>query len=190
MKERPTSVTVFAIINLVMAGMGLLLWIAGLIFMLGLINLPEQAGPNPAMEMMETSTGFQIYSYVTSGFHLLATILIISASIGMFTLQPWARKGTIVWAVYSIVSKVVTTTVQHVLFTIPMLNDATDDMQRTGMIVGAVVGGVFILMLIGYHLLLIYMLTRPHVVDAFTPEPEDETFAGWDQEDLPEGNEA
>lgn len=172
MNERPTSVTVLAIINLVLAGFGFLGLLVGLVFRLGLIPMPG-GQQNPALEVMENNVAYRVFSDVSMGLMFLATIWIISASLGMFQLKPWARLATIGWGVYSILMKVIGTVLQHALLTFPMLDQATGP-ERTGLIIGLVVGSVFLLVLLGYYLVMIIMLMRPHVVEAFKPDTLDD----------------
>ncbi len=170
MKERPTSVMVLAIINLVFAGFGCLGLLFGLVFRLGLIKLPDTGQPNPALDLMENNAGFRVYNDVSLVLLFLATVLIVAASIGMFQLRPWARAATIGWGVFSIFMKVIGSVIQYFLITAPMLEQTSGRPEHVAMMVGMVVGFVFLVALIGYYLVMIVMLTRPSVVDAFTPE--------------------
>ena len=173
MRERPTSVTVLAIINLVLAGLGFLGLLVGLVFRLGLIPMPG-GQQNPALELMETNVAYRVFSDVSMVLMFLATIWIISASLGMFQLKPWARLATIGWGVYSIIMKVIGAVLQHALLTLPMLDQASSSQERTGMMIGLVVGGCFMLVILGYYLVMIVMLMRPHVVEAFKPDTLDD----------------
>ncbi len=174
MKERPTSVTVLAIINLVFAGFGCIALLFGLVFRLGLIPFPDTGQPNPALDLMENNAGFRLYSDVNLGLMFLATVVIVAASIGMFQLKPWARLATIGWGVFSIFMKVIGAVIQHFLMTVPMLEQTSGKPEHGVMMIGAVVGFVVLLGLIVYYLAMMILLTRPAVVEAFSPEPWDD----------------
>ncbi len=170
MKERPTSVTVFAVINLVLAGLAVLGFIVWIISQLGLMPTGPQG--NPAMDLMENNAAYQMFTQVSMGLGVLVTILIISASIGMFSLRPWARLATIGWGLYSMLMTVVAFAVNYLVLFGPLLEDLSGP-ERIGIVIGMVFNVVISVVMIGYYLLMIYMLTRPHVVEAFTPEPYD-----------------
>lgn len=186
MKERPTSVTVFAIINLILSGLGVI----GILFwVLAKLGLKFQSSQgNPVLELMEASRGYQLFTDVASGLGILVTILLLSASIGMFSLKPWSRRVTIGWGVYSILMTLVALGVNYLAIFGPLIANSTGP-EHVGMIVAVVIQGVISVFFIGYYLLMIFMLMRPKVVDAFTPVPEDELMGGWDSE-TPSGGES
>jgi hypothetical protein len=173
MKQRPASVTVFAIINLVLAGFVVFMIIIWLLSRMGLI--PKQAEGNLILEAMESHAGYQLFSYVTTGLGVIATILILSASIGMFSLRPWARLATIGWGVYSILMTLIVQTVNYLVIFVPLLDDLSGA-ERVGLVFGMVLVAVIGFVYIGYYLLMIFMLTRPNVVQAFTPEPLEDCY--------------
>ena len=151
MKERPTSVTVFAIINLVLGGLGVIGLIFWLINKLGL--LPKSPQENPVLELMENSPGFQLFSDISTGLGLVVTILIISASIAMFSLKPWARTVTIGWGLYSILMTIVGVAVSYLVIYGPLLANHTGP-ERVAFMVMAVMQVVFGVGFIGYYLLM------------------------------------
>lgn len=183
MKERPTSVTVFAVINLVFCSLGVIALIAWLLSKLGLsLNIFPQPPEKDALTLaMENSLPFQWFSDISSGVGAFTTILLIAASIAMFTLKPWSRKVTIGLGVYSVVVIIVGYIFQYLVIWSPLLPDVTGTdllIVRAAMIIGGVISVLFI----GYHLLMIFMLTRPAVVEAFTPMPHEDGQDGWDDE--------
>lgn len=96
MKERPTSVTVFAVINLVLSGIGVLGLAWTLVIRVGLY-VPPGAEDSPAYKLMQDNAGYRLMTDLLTGVGVVVTILIISASIGMFMLKPWSRLVTIGW---------------------------------------------------------------------------------------------
>ncbi len=176
MKERPTSVTVFSIINLVLSGLGVI----GIIFwVLGLMGIQfGSAEGNPVLELMNSSPAYQLFTHIATGVGVLVTILVISASIGMLTLKPWARTATIGCGVYSILMTIAAVAVNYLAIFGPLIADSSGP-ERIGMIVAVVIQAVISALFIGYYLLMIFMLTRPKVVEAFTPDEIDNDQGGW-----------
>jgi hypothetical protein len=177
MKERPTSVTVFAIINLILAALGVIGFIFWVIGLLGL--MPKAPQENIIAQAMENSAAFQTFGHIANAIGVVVLILLIAASIGMFTLKPWARQVTIAWGVYSILIVVVSYVLSYVLIYGPLLPNAAGQ-DRVIIMAALIGGGVFSLLFIGYYLLMIFMLTRPKVVDAFTPDELDNDQGRWD----------
>lgn len=186
MKERPTSVTVFAVINLIFCGLGVIGTIFWIISKLGLI--PQGSQENPVTEIMENNTAYVMFTDVMSVVGIFITILLIAASIAMFSLKPWGRKVTIGWGLYSIVMTIVSLAVNYFVIFGPILADLTGP-ERIGIIIAVAFSAVITLFFVGYFLLMIFMLTRPHVVDAFTPEPDDPELDGWGDDPEPGGAE-
>ena len=179
MKERPTSVTVFAIINIILCGLGVLGTIFWIINKLGLIPQPPEK--DVLTLAMENSAVFQRFSDITTVVGLFTIILSLAASIAMFSLKPWSRNVTIGLGVYGVVLIITSYAIQYFVIWTPLLADVTGtDMiiVKAAMIVGGVISAIFI----GYDLLMIFMLSRPVVVDAFTPAPFDNEQDAWDDE--------
>lgn len=177
MNERPTSVTVFAIINLILAGLGLVGFIFWLLGVLGIT--PQGSQENILVQAMENSAGFQLFNNIANAMGLIVVILLLAASIGMFSLKPWARLVTIGWGVYSLLMVIAGYALSYLLIYGPLLPNATGQ-DRVIVMVGLIVGAVFSVLFIAYYLLMIFMLTRPKVVEAFSPDGIDNDRGGWD----------
>ena len=177
MKQRPTSVTVFAVINLVFSGLGVLGIIFWTINKLGLI--PQPAEKDFMTQAMEDSTVMTLFQDVSSVLGIITTSLMIAASIAMFSLKPWSRLVTIGLGVYSIAAMLLGFTLSVVCLHMPLLQSVTGQ-EAIIVKIAIIFGGVFSALFLGYYLLMIFMLTRPHVVEAFTPEPTDQTLDDWD----------
>ncbi len=173
MNERPTSVTVFAIINLILSVIGLLGFIHWLTMQLGLLPVPE--AQDAVTRAMQHHTGFQLFTNVMQGVGIITTILMIAASIAMFSLKNWSRRTTLGLGVYSILIIALGYLLTVVLIVRPLLPDLTgvDLMVARFMMIG---GGVMTILFMGYYLLMIFMLTRPKVVQAFTPDLMDHAY--------------
>ena len=173
MNERPTSVTVIAVINLVLSCLGVLFLTAAIVMRLGLVTLPGMED-SPKFQLMQENVGYRLMTDVMTGLGLVVTIIIIAASIGMFTLKPWARLTTIGWGVYGIVTGLLTMGVDHMLVVNPTLEQYAGKPEYSAVVVSIAVGYTIAAVFFGYYLLMIFMLMRSHVVRAFTPEPLDD----------------
>lgn len=170
---RPTSVTVFGIINICLGLLGVLGFAWYLITKLELVELPESQ-QNAAMRLMQENAQFQLYNDVTTIIGFLAAILIIAASIGMFQLRPWARMVTIAWGVYGVLMTIIGTVLTHVMIMRPLLAEMSSGPERVGIMAGLIAGYVFAALSIGYCVLMMAMLNRAKVREAF--EGHDETM--------------
>ena len=160
----PTSVIVLGIINLIWGALGVcgLAW--NLILRFGLVELPGE--DNQLLELMQGNIAFQLYTDISTAIGAVATILIISASIGMFILQSWARLATIGWGIYTIVMTVFGTILSYVLIFKPALDAATDP-QRFGLKIGMFFGFGIGILTLAYCLVMIAILCRSSVKAAF-----------------------
>ena len=169
--RRPTSVTVFAVINLILGGFGVFGFAMHLATRMNLLSLPG-AEKNPSMALMQDNAAYKLYIDTISIVGILATIAIIAASIGMFQLKPWARLGTIAWGAYSVLLTIIGSVVNHVMMMAPLAEQAGSDAERVGMRIAAIASFVFAALFLGYYLLMILMLCRTKVRQAFEPENE------------------
>ena len=178
--QRPTSVTVFGILNLIFSALGL----CGVGFgILGLVVLqnPEfgGAGPTPlAIKLMQDNPTYQVFSFVSVGLGVFSSILLAVAGIGLLKLRPWGRTLSIIYGGYSILMAIAGVAINLSVFA-PELEKAQQQASpqataeaMSGM-VGAGIGGCFSLV---YPLILLgFMLFNQNVRRAFgalTPESD------------------
>ena len=164
MPQRPASVTVFAIIDIVMAVLGVfgIAWM--IIDRMGLIQFDNSQ--NPVAQAMEDNRAYVLFTEVASWLGIVATVAVLCAAIGMLQLKNWARLTAIAWAVYSTVMTALGAVMNYVLIFGPVIRDTTGP-ERIGMIVGMVFMIVITLAFMVFFLLQVYFLTRPKVVEAF-----------------------
>ena len=95
MRARPTSVTVFAVLNMVFGGLGLL----GTLFTVSMRRFADSA-VNQVVDSHAFLSAWQ-------SFGMIAGVLVSLALIGMGTallgLKPWARKACVAYGVYGVV---------------------------------------------------------------------------------------
>ena len=172
MQERPTSVTVLAVVNMVLAGLSLVGAAWALVLRLGLIELP--VGSNPAMALMTANAPYRLFTDVTSAMNLVATVLLLAASIGMLALRPWARLVTIGWGVYAQLTTVLGAAVSYALIFAPLLERAASGPEALGLKIGLGFSLAITLLYCGYCLLLILLLTRRRAVAAFAQSDDEQ----------------
>lgn len=169
--RRPISVIVFAIINLVFTGFGLLATIYGMAIWFGLLLDPN--ANNPAMQAMSENEVFVAYQNVMLFVSIGVSIVVIAASIAMLQMKPWGRVVTILWGVYSIIFTIAGAVLQHVWVFKPMMQEVTEEPMKLGLQIGIIAGYIFAALFVVYYILMIAMLSRTKVKEAFEPQPDD-----------------
>ncbi|MHC4478617.1 MAG: DUF4339 domain-containing protein [Planctomycetota bacterium] len=143
--ERPTSVTVFGILNIVFGGLGALCMPFGMCVS---FVMPDLFNPTAGAK------AWLLFSYII-GF--AATIVLLVVGIGLLGLRSWARRWAVGYGWFAIVWGIVGTVVNMVLMRSGALGYSEDAMSGAmGAVVGEVVGLV-------YYILLIIFMQRPHV---------------------------
>lgn len=185
--HRPTSVTVFGILNLVFAALGLCGVAFGVMGLTVMANLPEGADmpPNPQLDALQ-NPAYMAFSYANIGLGFLATIVLAIAGIGLLKLKSWGRSLSLGYAAYSVVMQIVGVVVSYIFLIQPAIalaeqgNDPQAQGQMVGAIVGGAVGGCIGLV---YPVLLAFFMFRPNVKAAFGATPADS-----DMMDIPDDN--
>ncbi len=153
---RPTSVTVFGVLNLIFGFFGILS--TGFLAAVLISGSP----------VINANTGGALVDWwmrINTGLAIVFSLVLFVSGIGLLRMRPWGRKFSIGYSVYAIVSTVVGVIVQFSLMIVPIM-----DAQRGGnltafaMLVPSVVGSCIGLI---YPILLWFFMTRPHVIAAF-----------------------
>jgi hypothetical protein len=175
--HRPTSVTVFGILNLIFGGLGM----CGLVFLAILMFVPiEGFDPNSGMGPLEEHPVFQAYQQISVGLGFVSSIVLIAAGIGLLRLRPWGRTLSIVYAGYAIVSTILGTIINFAVMMPIMMQqaEAAEGPARAAAMGGAIGGSVGGCVGLIYPVLLLYFMLRPHVRAAFLPFPFDDQPSG------------
>jgi hypothetical protein len=167
--QRPKSVTVFGILNIVFAGLGL----CGMAFSVMLFLPSAAASNNPVVQIIQSSPAYAAWMKISIVLGFVVVVALLAAGIGLLNLKPWARTLSIIYAVYAIVMVLVSDVVNYIFLIQPMLQKAHSEQgpEAAGAIGGAIggmFGGCFGLI---YPILLLIFMTRPHVVAAFHQSP-------------------
>ncbi len=163
--RRPTSVTVLAILGIILGALGLCGMVSNLVQLV--------IKTNPVLVQMDRSPVMHIWSPVSIVLGLGLTIALLAGSIGMLSLQTWARQMVLIYAVASLVLGVLGTIISAI-WMIPIFNQLASD-PDPAVRMGGVVGkySLFISPVIGaiYPVFVLVFLRRRNVVEAFEPQP-------------------
>jgi hypothetical protein len=164
--QRPTSATVFGILNIGFAGMGII----GIIASIGLLMLSVNFN-NPVVKVMQESPGYALWFKICIPLGLLSCGVLLAAGIGLLLVKPWGRLLSIGYAIYAIGFGIVGTVVNFLFITRPLLEQAQNKggPEAAGAIGGAIggsIGGCFGMI---YPILLLIFMFHPAIRDAFRP---------------------
>jgi len=163
--ERPTSVTVFGILNIVFAALG----IVGLLMTTALFSQEANDTKNPVIQLIHDNQTYASWMKISVGLGLAASAVLLAAGIGLLALKPWARRLSIGQSIYTLVMSFVGTVVNYIYLVQPLLEQAR---QKQGPEAAAALGGAIGGMIGGcigaiYPILLIIFMMRRNVVEAF-----------------------
>ena len=159
--ERPTSVTVIAILGIVFGALGLICTPFAI-----LPYVTDFGGPNPVVEMVKETTWMLVWMIFSIVLGLLFSIILLAGSIGALRLKPWARLTLIGYSIASLFMTVISVVVSLMMF-MPLFRDSDNPAMAaaaTGGMIGAGCQICFSFVLQGAVL---YVLTRPEVKRAF-----------------------
>jgi hypothetical protein len=164
--QRPTSVTVFGILNIVFAVFGFLGVIANVFLM---FVKPNAFGPNPAVKMIEDNANWAAWMKLSIPLGMLSCGLLLAAGIGLLMLKEWGRKLSLVYGIYAIVMALVNMAVSYVFLIRPLMEQAARQKgpEAAGAIGGAIGGGIGGCIALVYPVLLLIFMTRSNVKAAF-----------------------
>ena len=169
--ERPTSVTVFGILNIVFGILGVCGTAFGLVSIFAQEALQPPGAPvNPVQEAMNASDGYQAFLIGASAVGMVATIALIISGAGLLNGKLYGRTLSIWYAIYGIIS-VIVGLIANIVFVFGPVFEQLDQMPDGPEKIGATAGlygGVFgscIGMI--YPVLLLIFMKRRNVVTYF-----------------------
>ena len=155
-KTRPTSVTVFGVLNIIFGAWGLL----GIVMLAALFAIGWVAGrhafPPPPLMLLERHPVALAWTLASIPLGLVATGVLIAAGIGLLRMKRWARTASIVCGICGIVAASIVIPVSFL---------------RRGPTVGIAHGLVGCIGLI-YAIVLLVFVFRRSVVEAFRAAAE------------------
>ena len=114
--HRPTSVTVFGILNIVKAGFSILLTITSIPLLLA----PADSN-NPFIKMLHENPAYAAWMRLCIPLGLLSCTILLVAGIGLLCLKSWARTLSIAYAIYGICMGILSTAVGSIFLIQPFL---------------------------------------------------------------------
>jgi len=168
--QRPVSVTVFAVLNIVFGTMGFVAMIFSIVIMRVLPTTPD----NPVLDIMRNSPGYATWMKIALPLGFLATGVSVASGIGLLKLKSWGRLLAIGYAIYGIVASLAGAVANYIFVMHPLMEQAS---QKSGPeaagLIGVAIGGTFgtcFGMIL--PVLLLFFMFRPNVVAAFRPAVE------------------
>lgn len=151
--RRPTSVTVFGILNIVFGGLTILCSPVG-IFVLMM--------PQPQTVVLPASIRF--FSFISYGLGFLIAFVLLASGIGLLRLRKWARQVTYLYGWFTIIWAIVSTAISILLYALT-LDRGEPQMSPVAIqgIVGSFCGGIVGLV---YPIFIIVYMRKPHVIEA------------------------
>jgi hypothetical protein len=174
--QRPTSVTVFGVLNVIFGALGL---IGVAITAVALFVVRERGGQDPLLGMNAAWDSWTKASLLLGG---VAVVLLLVSGIGLLSMRPWGRSWAVGYAIYGVIVGVLGVVVPAMILARPALQglEARGNPEAVGAMIGllggTVIGGCMRLV---YPALLWYYMTRPHVVAAFSGYASDALQPMW-----------
>lgn len=170
--QRPTSVMVFGILNIVFGAMEFL----GTLLSFLLIFLMPQihtALPNSsAIDIVMRTPFLRTWSIGVGIVSIIATIVLIAAGIGLLRMKPWGRVASLGYAIYALCAGIIGQIINYIFLFGPLMEEARRSNApgaasfTASYTFGSGLGGCTGLI---YPILLFICMTRPGVVQAFRP---------------------
>ena len=168
--QRPTTVTVFGVLNIVFGVFALFGVFGGLA-----LQAMTDDSKNPVLRIMHENPAYATWVKCTIPMGLLSFVLLIGTGVGLLRLDEWARKLSIAYGIYAILVDIAVAIANFLFVFRPMfesvsLTNGASDPAKTGGAIGAAVGGIMggVFGLI-YPVVLIVFMMRKEVVAAFRP---------------------
>lgn len=189
--NRPTSATVFGVLNIVFSVLGFL-GTAYSAFVYLAASDPNNAAVNP-FDALELSPLMATWLKAATILGFFANIVLMAAGVGLLMMRGWGRTLSLIYSVYAIVGTVVGMAMNWFFIVMPALKTLDEGRGPGPVLIGAAIGGVLggCVSLI-YPALLWYFMTRPRLVAAFAGQAPIEADNVWSaaSESIPAGPES
>jgi hypothetical protein len=167
--QRPASVTVFGILNIMFAVFGSVALVASVV-MLSVVG----AFPNPMVKIMQESPGYAVWLKINIPLGLMSCAVLLAAGVGLIKFKEWGRKLSLGYAIYALFMGVVGLVMNFFFLLRPLLQEAgrqqgPEAAAAFGGMIGGTLGGCFGMI---YPVLLLIFLTRPKLVAALQASQE------------------
>lgn len=187
--KRPGGVTAIAIINIVLGSLGMLLGLCGIIGLVMMKDMMQQGGPLAQLQEVQDALAKEVPLYNLMQILGIAVLVILSVAmlvtgIGLLSVQNWARVWSILFSVFAIGWECWEAAYQTIFVKPATKRFALLNPPGMEVLTTILQFGLWILF-IGYALVVIYVLTRPHVRAIYTGTAtyEDEGDRYGDEDD-------
>jgi hypothetical protein len=165
--QRPTSITVFGILNIVFAAFGFFAVLASVM----LFAVTGTNSNNPVIQLIQDNPAYAAYLKFSIGLGLVVCAALLVAGIGLLKMKPWARMLSIIYGVFGIISVIINSIANYYFLVQPMLEKAHNEQgpEAAGVMggaIGSMFGGCFGII---YPVLLLVFMNLPKVAAAFNP---------------------
>lgn len=164
--QRPTSVTVFGILNIVFAVFGAF----GLVVTLAMFSLQTDLN-NPVIRLIHENPTYAAWMKFSVLLSMPGLLVLLTAGIGLLRMKSWARILSIIYAIYAIIAGIAGMVANFFFMVRPLLEQAQQQQgpEAAAAIGGAIGGGIGGCLGLIYPVLLLIFMTRPKVMAAFRP---------------------
>lgn len=161
--QRPTSVTVFGILNIIFAVIGFVGILISTVFLF------MSGSNNPALRIMHENPLFLTWMKLMLPLGILADLVLLAAGIGLLSMKRWGRQASIGYAIYAIATGVLGMAIHFFIMVRPLLQEAgraqgPEAFGAIGGAIGGTIGGCFSL---AYPIVLLIFMLRPNMAAAF-----------------------
>jgi hypothetical protein len=198
-RARPAIILVFAILHLVIGGLGIFIDICSGISQASGgaggftgANNPQQAEFQQSIQktMNEKAPAYNAYVYGNLAVSVFLSISLIVAGIGLLSMKPWARVLSLLYAVVSLLQKVAGA-IYMFLFIMPaydeiaknLPNDSNRQLLEAALKLGQVMGAVMIFVTMIYPLAVLIAMLTPSARKAMQTTGLRGEFDAGDQEE-------
>jgi hypothetical protein len=163
--QRLASVSVFAILNIAFAVMGILVTMGAAAHVSGGAGNVD----NPYLNASQNSAVFADWLKLTTILGLIVSVVLFVAGVGLMKVLPWARTVSIGYGIYQIIIVLVGVIMNFIFLLQPMMAQANQEQgpqaaATVGKAIAATFGGCLQFI---YPCLLIIFMMRPNVMAAF-----------------------
>ena len=179
--KRPTSVTVFGILNIVFAILGfcgIAVQLAQPFVQEAIEEFAEKAAADagqeikkdPTQEAIKNDPNLKMLGQISIGLSAVATVALLAAGIALLKMKSWGRTLSILYAIYDIISKIVFA-VLSLLIMMPLFAAQQDvggpapEAIGGGIVAGSIGCGLIFTLI--YPILLLIFMLRSNVREAF-----------------------
>lgn len=160
--ERPTSVTVFAILNIVFGSLNILCSPISLISLFLPQPVIHTTPDNLPIEIMGPE--MKMFSAIGAIIGLIAGFFLLASGIGLLRLKNWARQIAYFYGWFTIIWGIIGTCV-NIFFLLPKLSGLPE--QQAPALIGGLIGGMCGGVLgLAYPIILIIFMKRKNVIEA------------------------